>query len=32
MIGILGAMQAEVDGLIREIDGPVEKNVLGHTF
>ena len=32
MIGILGAMQAEVDGLIREINTPIEKSILGHTF
>ena len=32
MIGILGAMQAEVDSLIREIGACETKTVLGHTF
>lgn len=32
MIGILGAMQAEVDGLVRELKDHEEKTVMGHTY
>ena len=32
MIGILGAMQAEVDSLIRELQNAERHDVMGHTF